>query len=127
MVHITFILYPLFDMKPADQYPHFYSLNTLTLIFCFDSLCLSQQFFSHAGMGLTRLYKYQAVDKVSCSRTHHSDSAGGEAQTSNPLIPSLTLYQPSHSAPHTLIETAPVDCLEIRSSYELQHEISNNV
>ena len=34
------------------------------------------------------------TDKMSCSRTKHSDSAGGahEAQTSNPLIPSVTLY-----------------------------------
>ena len=40
---------------------------------------------------LPGLNQYQAVDKVSCSRTQHSDS--GESPTSNPSIPSLTLYQ----------------------------------
>ena len=37
--------------------------------------------------------------KESCLRTKHSDSSGGETRTSNPLIPSLTLYQLSHCAP----------------------------
>ena len=66
-----------------------------------NSLCLSQQSFSPVGTGLPGLNQYQAADtsKVSCSRTQHSNSAGGEAQTSNPLIPSLTLYQLSHCAP----------------------------
>ena len=40
-------------------------------------------------MGLPGLNQYRAADKVSCSRTQHSDSGGGESQTSNPLIPSL--------------------------------------
>ena len=31
--------------------------------------------------------------------TQHSDSLGGESQTSNPTIPSLTFYQPSHCTP----------------------------
>ena len=30
-----------------------------------------------------------AADKVSCSRTQHSESAGNESRTSNPLIPSV--------------------------------------
>ena len=34
-----------------------------------------------------------AADKLSCSRTQHSDSTGSESQTSNPSIPSLLLYQ----------------------------------
>ena len=39
--------------------------------------------------------QYQAADKVkvSCTRTQHSDSAGGVSQTSNPFNPILT---PSH-------------------------------
>ena len=37
---------------------------------------------------------------MSCSRTQHSDSAGGEARTGNPSIPSLTLYQLRHWARH---------------------------
>ena len=35
---------------------------------------------------------------MSCSRTQHS--ASGEAQSRDPLIHSLTLYQPSHCTPH---------------------------
>ena len=45
----------------------------------FDSLCPSQQIFSHVGTDLPGLNHYQAVDKVCCSRTQHSDSARGEA------------------------------------------------
>ena len=37
---------------------------------------------------------------VSCLRMQQSDSAGTEARTSNPSIPSLTLYQPSNCPPH---------------------------
>ena len=69
----------------------------------FDSLCPSLQFFSHVGMGLPGLNQYKAADKVSCSRTQHSDSAGGEARPSKPSIPSLTGYQLSHCTPHTVI------------------------
>ena len=51
-----------------------------------------QQFFSHVGTGLSGLNQYLATDKVSCSRTHHSDSAGGEILTSNPnLLPTEPL------------------------------------
>ena len=57
------------------------------------SLRPNQQFFSHVGMGLPGLNQYKEADKVSCSRTQHSDSAGGETQTSNPSIPTLRLYQ----------------------------------
>ena len=35
----------------------------------FDSLCLSQQFFSYVAMGLPRLNQYKAKINVSCSRT----------------------------------------------------------
>ena len=34
------------------------------------------------------------ADKVSCPMTQHYDS--GDSQISNPSIPSLTLYEPSH-------------------------------
>ena len=34
-----------------------------------------------------------------CSRIEHSDSTGGEAQTSNPSIHNLMFCQLSHSAP----------------------------
>ena len=44
------------------------------------------------------MLKSSAVDKVSCSRTQHIDTAGSESQTSNPSIPSLMLYQLSHCA-----------------------------
>ena len=54
----------------------------------FDSLC--QQFFSHVGTGLPGLNQCLAGGEVPCSRTQHSDSAGREAQTSNPAMPSLT-------------------------------------
>ena len=39
----------------------------------FDSLHPSQQFFSHVGTGLRGFNKHYAADKVSCSRTQHSD------------------------------------------------------
>ena len=61
----------------------------------FDSLCPSQNNFSHVGMGLPGLNQYLGVDKVSCSRTH-SDSASEETGTSNPSIVILTLHQLSH-------------------------------
>ena len=38
-------------------------------------------------------------DQKSCSRTQHSQSDGSEAQSSNPSIPNLTLYQLSHCPP----------------------------
>ena len=49
--------------------------------------------------GLPGLNQYKSEDKVSCSRTQHSDSAGSETRTSNPSITSPTLYQLSHCAP----------------------------
>ena len=39
---------------------------------------------------------------MSCSRTQHSEKASGEARTSNFCIPSVTLYQLSHSTSHIL-------------------------
>ena len=44
---------------------------------------------------------------MSCSRTQHSDSNGDESHTSNPSIPSLTLYQLSHFALPKLTMTPP--------------------
>ena len=57
---------------------------------CFNTLCPSQQFFSHVGTGLPGLNHYKAEDKVSCSRTQCS--ASGEARTCNPSIWSQALY-----------------------------------
>ena len=57
---------------------------------CFESLCPSQHFFSHVGIGLRGLNQYQADDKVYCSMIQRS--ASGEAQTRNPSIPSQALY-----------------------------------
>ena len=53
----------------------------LSMLFAFDSLHPSQQFFSHAGTGLPGLNQYLAQDKVFCSRTQRS--ASGEAGTRN--------------------------------------------
>ena len=63
-----------------------------------DALFPGQQFNSHfwAISCLPGLKKYLTADKVSCSKTQHSDS--GESRTSNPSIPSLTLYPLSHCA-----------------------------
>ena len=66
-----------------------------SVLVLFDSLHLSQQIFSHVGTGLPGLTNTKQLI-VSCSRTQHSDSAGGETRTSNPSIPSLMLYQLSH-------------------------------
>ena len=68
------------------------NLKYFILFVWFDSLCLIQQFFSHAGTGFPGLKQYQAADKVSCSRTQHSDSAGGlqpNALPTEPLLPTL--------------------------------------
>ena len=48
-----------------------------------------------------------AEDKVTCSRTQHSDSAGGGARTSSPSNQSPTLFQlePLHSAEAHYIRT----------------------
>ena len=40
---------------------------------------------------VSRLNQYNATDKVSCSRTQHSDFR--ETRTSSPLIPNQTLNQ----------------------------------
>ena len=45
---------------------------------------------------LPRLNQYNAADKMCFALTQHCDS--GESRTSNPSIPSLTLYQLSHCA-----------------------------
>ena len=49
---------------------------------------------------------------MSWSRTQHNDSAGGEAGTSNPLIPSLTLIQLSHCTKGHNTVTSPAARLE---------------
>ena len=43
-------------------------------------------------------YLEAVLDRVSCSRTLHSDPTSNEVQTSNPLIPSLTLKAPLTTA-----------------------------
>ena len=63
-----------------------------------DSFYHTQQFFSYVWTGLPGLNKYQAEDKVSCSRTQCS--ASGEAQTSNPTIES----EPPRSAKSEVLE-----------------------
>ena len=40
--------------------------------------------FQSCQGGFPGLKQYLAANKVSCSRTQHNDSAGGEARTSNP-------------------------------------------
>ena len=50
-------------------------------LFWFDSFCPDQQLFSHVGMGLPGLNQYLAADKVSCSRTQHSNSTSSEVGT----------------------------------------------
>ena len=73
-----------------------YCLQQSQLLFvCFDSLHPSQQFFIHVRTSLPVMNQYRAADKVSCSKTQHSDSTGGEAQTSNP---SILPTEPLHSA-----------------------------
>ena len=46
---------------------------------CSYSLHPRRQYFSPVGMGLPGLNQYYAVDKVSCSRTPHSDYASAWA------------------------------------------------
>ena len=72
-------------------------------VFClFVLILLSQSTIFQSCWDGSSLNQYWAADKVSCSRTQHSDSAGGETRTSNPSIPSLTLYHLSHCAPLAL-------------------------
>ena len=79
------------------------SLITHTsLVLCLFVLMLYVPFNNFSvisGRFLSRLNQCEAADKVSCSRTQHSDS--GESRTYNPSIPSLTLYELIHCAPHT--------------------------
>ena len=51
--------------------------------------CQSTTCLSVCLPGLSQ-YVHVTEDKVSCSRAQRSDS--GESRTSNPLVPSLTLY-----------------------------------
>ena len=44
------------------------------IVYAFDSLRPSQQFFSHFGTDLPGLNQYLALDKVFCSRTQRSAS-----------------------------------------------------
>ena len=92
-------------MKPADQDPNCVSPTLVIMkLLCltgrkfanitgtlsnecntfdwFDSLRPSQQLFSHVRTGLPGLNQ----DKMSCSKTQHSDSAFSEACNSNTLI-----------------------------------------
>ena len=77
--------------KYTMDHPEFTNLLNQTLWFdCFDSLCPSQYFFSHVGMGLPRLNQYLRGINVFCSRTQHS--AAIEAQICIPSILSQALY-----------------------------------
>ena len=80
---------------------HHWGKNLMSFV-CFDSFGPSQQFFSHDRRGLPGLNQCYAADKVSYSRTQHSDSAGNEAWTSNSSITSLMLYQLGHCTRQTL-------------------------
>ena len=95
-----------FCFDALRPYQQFFS-HTIAKFFCFDALRPYQQFFSHTRMisCLQGLNQYKAADKVSCSRTQLSDSTSGESQTSNPLIPSLMLYQLGHCAPKRMLWT----------------------
>ena len=64
------------------------------------SLGPSQQFFSHVRTDLPELNQYLAADKVSCSRTQHSDCGRWD-----PSIPSLMVYQLRLWAPNYLSYT----------------------
>ena len=57
-----------------------------------------QQFISHILTDLPKFIQnlHVATDKVSCSRTQHSDSAAGKVRTNKPSISSLTIYQLNH-------------------------------
>ena len=66
---------------------------------------------------MSGLNQYLAVDKVSCSRTQHSDSAGGEVQTlwsqsiSLPTEPLNSLgYMPDPSLLDNVIKTQISTC-----------------
>ena len=67
--------------------------------------------FGHVGMGLPVLNQYKAADKVSCSWTQHSDTAGGEALTSNPWIPNLIIYQLIHYTSHVFKQVHDISAL----------------
>ena len=53
-------------------------LANKSALFVFLFLRPSQQFFSHVRTGLPGLNRYLEVDKVSCLRAQHSDSACDE-------------------------------------------------
>ena len=51
--------------------------------------------------------------KVSCSWIQYSGSACSETRTSNPSIPSLTLYQLSHCPPHANSSVSCADAIYV--------------
>ena len=68
-------------IRPTKYVVNLFYMLIEFLFACFDSLHASQQFFAHVGMGLPGLNQYLAADKVSCSRTQHSDSTSHETRT----------------------------------------------
>ena len=60
-------------------------------------VCDISCFVMLGGFPVSGLSQFYVEDKVSCRMTHHSVSS--EFQTSDSLVPSLTLYQLSHNTP----------------------------
>ena len=96
---------PCAGKKNHCWYIFFPFLYCFILFVWFDASCPGQQFFSHVVKGLPGLNQFYAADKVSFSRTQYIDFPSGESRTtcSNPLIPSLMLYQLRQCAPHLSI------------------------
>ena len=67
------------------------NLKHFVLFVWFESLCLSQQFFSHAGTGFPGLNSTK--QQIKCL-------AQGHNTVTQPAVFSLTLYQLSHCTPH---------------------------
>ena len=60
---------------------------------CVDAFCPCKQFFCHVGMFSYHpwLNQYLVEDKVSCSRTQHSDSVESQTSNVNPLSNTLPM------------------------------------
>ena len=82
-----------------------YKLASWYVCFCLFGLIMSQSTSFRSCQDRSswvELVLSIAAVKVLCSRTQHSDSSSCEPPTSNPSIPSLYLYQPSHCASHLI-------------------------
>ena len=81
-----------------SQFPHINGFNMGNL----PKKKKKSTIFSHVVMGLPGLNQYKTADKVSCSRTQHSESAGSETPTTVATQSNALPSEPSCSTHGTI-------------------------